>query len=65
MDIDEKEVSLENKQLMNQAGEYRFRVELYSMNFRGLELEQDIKFSVKPSSEKRKVKILIIFLLNF
>jgi len=65
LDIDEKEVSLENKQLMNQAGEYRFRVELYSMNFRGLELEQDIKFSVKPSSEKRKVKILIIFLLNF
>lgn len=39
---------------MNQAGEYRFRVELYSMNFRGLELEQEIRFKVLPTSEKRQ-----------
>jgi hypothetical protein len=42
---------------MNQVGEYRFRVELYSMNFRGLDLSQEISFKVLPSSEKRKVNI--------
>merc|ERR1711957_878793 len=53
LDIDEKEVSLENKQLMNQAGEYKFKIEAYSMNFRGLEIEKEIVFQVQASSEKR------------
>ena len=55
LDIDEKEVSLENKQLMNQAGEYKFKIEVYSMNFRGLEIEKEIVFQVQASSEKRTV----------
>lgn len=55
LDIDEKEVSLENKQLLSQVGEYKFKAELYSMNYRGLDAEKEIKFQVLESSEKRKV----------
>lgn len=59
LEIDEKEAVLENKQLMSSAGEYRFQVQLYSMNFRGLDQDKDIRFKVLPSSDKRKVIIIL------
>lgn len=64
LEIDEKEAVLENKQLMNRAGDYKFRVELYSLNFRGLDIEQEIKFTVQPSSEIRQVfNFIFIYIL--
>lgn len=53
--MDEREAVLENKQLMTSAGEYNFQIELYSLNYQGLEYSQDFKFNVLKSSEKRKV----------
>lgn len=56
VDIDERETTIENKQLMGMAGTYRFKLEIHPMNYRGMELGQEIQFEVKATSERRKVK---------
>lgn len=55
IEIEEKETVIENKQLVAQAGIYRFKIELHSLNYKGMELEQNIEFNVLASSDKRKV----------
>jgi hypothetical protein len=55
IDIEERETTIENKQLMGMSGTYRFKLEIHSMTFRGMELGQEIQFDVKANSEKRKV----------
>jgi len=55
VEIEERETIVENKQPMGMAGTFRFKLEILSMNYRGMELEQEIQFDVKSNSEKRKV----------
>lgn len=40
---------------MQMAGNYKFKLEAISMNYRGIENEQPIEFNVLASSEKRQV----------
>ncbi len=58
LDIAERESVIENKQLMNMPGIYKFKLEVYPLNYRGMEYSKDIQFEVKASSEKRTVKNL-------
>lgn len=65
LEIDERESVIENKQLMGMPGVYKFKLEVYPMNYRGMEFSQDIQFEVKANSEKRKVKNFIRILVLF
>jgi len=65
IDVEERETIIENNQLMGMAGTYKFKFEIHSLNYRGMELVQEIQFEVKAHSEKRKVyKFKTFYLLR-
>lgn len=57
LNIFENESSHEFSHMVNQAGNYKFKMEVYPFSIKGLDYSEDIEFVVKESSEERKKKI--------
>ncbi len=59
LEIDSKTNVHEFKHMAREVGKFAFKAELFSMNYKGLDLAENFEIEVKKDSKERKV--LIIF----